>query len=49
MQNKSKNTHIFYKMLKKVLTDKNYYSNRGIADGVVAELVDAPDSKSGFP
>lgn len=48
MQNKSKNTHIFYKMLKKVLTDKNYYSNRGIADGVVAELVDAPDSKSGF-
>ena len=48
MQNKSKNTHIFYILLKKVLTDKNYYSNRGIADGVVAELVDAPDSKSGF-
>ena len=31
-----------------MLTDKNKYSNNvGNNDGVVAELVDAPDSKSG--
>ena len=36
------------KKIKKVLTDENYYSNKITTDGVVAELVDAPDSKSGF-
>ena len=45
---KSKKKIIFRKKRKKVLTKPDKYCIANEVNGVVAELVDAPDSKSGF-